>query len=262
MKNKGWKVTAMENENMTEEFLENNEISEETGEEVVEDTEPSNELSEDINYLEDETIGEEPEKEKVTLSKDTIWSSVKNVLSWVWTIVLAFVIAIIINSYIIRASEVYGSSMYPTLKQGDVVFISRLPYIFGEPKHNDIVVFDSTKEHRNFFVELKESLRYNMISQKIFKVENEEKYWIKRVIGVPGDVIYAKDGVLYRNGEPIEESYVNPDSPPRYNNFAEPVTVAEGYIFVMGDNRNASHDSRMIGQIPINDVLGKVVFGD
>ena len=190
----------------------------------------------------------------------------KSIMSWVWTIVLAFFIAIIINSYVIRASEVFGRSMYPTLEQGDVVFISRMPYIFGKPKHGDIVVFDSTLEKRNFCTEIKESVKYNMITQKFFKTEKSNKYWIKRVIGVPGDVLEIKDGKLYRNGELLEEDYVNSASPITYKNLVPPsmgdgdltrIVVKEGEIYCMGDNRNHSEDSRAIGPVPINDVLGK-----
>lgn len=229
------------------------------------DGEPTEEESETDEVSETD---EESEGEKVVATPYV--KVLKSIMSWVWTIVLAFFIAIIINSYVIRASEVFGRSMYPTLEQGDVVFISRMPYIFGKPKHGDIVVFDSTLEKRSFITEIKESVKYNLITQKFFKTEKTNKYWIKRVIGVPGDVLEIKDGKLYRNGELLEEEYVNDESPITYKNLVPPsmgngdltrIVVQEGEIFCMGDNRNHSEDSRAIGPVPINDVLGKVVYG-
>ena len=249
----------MEKEYMPEEF------SPEEEEMVPQEEEVTNEVigEEDITVIQ---VDEEIEKEDDETNSETTEVVVspykkvlKNILSWVWTILLAFFIAIVINSYVIRASEVYGRSMYPTLEQGDVVFISRLPYIFGEPKHDDIVVFDSTFEHRNFLTEVEESLKYNMITQKFFNTQATNKYWIKRVVGVPGDVIEVKEGKLYRNGELLVEDYINKEEQPRYGDFS--FTIEEGYIFCMGDNRNHSEDSRARGPVPINDVLGKVVFG-
>ncbi len=245
-----------ENNNLNEEETESKNSENET-ELLPEET--TYELQENNDEVEDKDEDEESDEKAIKVSACS--RQVRNILSWVWTILLAFLIAIIINSYVIRASEVYGRSMNPTLVEGDVVFISRLPYIINSPKHNDIVVFDSTLARRSFFTEIKESLKYNLITQKIFRVENTDKYWIKRVIGVPGDVISAKDGKLYRNGKLLEESYINYNDPNPIRYFDFSVTVEDGKIFVMGDNRNNSEDSRMIGQVPINDVLGKVVIG-
>ncbi|HOA30701.1 MAG TPA: signal peptidase I [Clostridia bacterium] len=255
---------SFEEESIISRELENNEtVDEGPAEDIGEDAVDENENTEELAEEEKETV----EVKSVTLSYMKV---LKSIMSWVWTIVLAFFIAVIINSYVIRASEVFGRSMYPTLEQGDVVFISRMPYIFGKPKHGDIVVFDSTLEKRNFFTEIKESVKYNMITQKFFKTEKSNKYWIKRVIGVPGDVLEIKDGKLYRNGELLEEDYVNSASPITYKNLVPPsmgdgdltrIVVKEGEIYCMGDNRNHSEDSRAIGPVPINDVLGKVIYG-
>ena len=235
----------MEKENMLsgyESFEEEATISEEleydetAKENSVEDTAVET-VQEDESR--EELAKEEKATAQVTAAAFPYRKVVKNIMSWVWTIVLAFFIAIIINSYVIRASEVFGRSMYPTLEQGDVVFISRMPYIFGQPKHGDIVVFDSTLEKRNFFTEIEESVKYNMITQKFFKTEKTNKYWIKRVIGVPGDVLEIKDGKLYRNGELIEEDYVSNESPITYKNLVPPsmgdgdltrIVVKEGEI--------------------------------
>lgn len=216
---------------------------------------------EQLSLFEDEELGEKP-VEKVSVLSPGVIGVLKNIGSWALTIVLAFIIAIIINTYIIRASEVHGASMQPTLQQGDVVFISRLPYVFSQPKHGDIVVFDSTLKKRNFLVEVQESLKYNLVSQKLLKIKGTSDYYIKRVIGVPGDLLEVKDGALYRNGEELKEDYINKSTDALYNKDFS-ITIKEGHIFCMGDNRNNSRDSRdsAIGQIPMNDILGKVVIG-
>ncbi len=180
----------------------------------------------------------------------------REILSWVGTILLALVLAVFLNTYVFRISEVNGPSMQPTLYAEDVVYLSRMPYLFGSPEYGDIIVFDSSLAHRNFFTDFKESLQYNMITQKLFGMEQTRKYWIKRVIGLPGDVIEARDGKLYRNGDLLQEDYVK-DSEYVYRDFS--VTVSEDYIFAMGDNRGESTDSRVIGPVPMNDILGKVI---
>lgn len=182
-------------------------------------------------------------------------SIAREILSWVGTICIALVVAILINAYVFRISEVNGPSMQSTLYEGDMVYLSRLPYLFGEPERGDIVVLDSSSTHRNFFMEFQESLQYNVVSQNIFGVKPTKKYWIKRVIGLPGDTIESRNGKLYRNGEPLQEDYVK-DNTYVYQDFS--VTVSEGYVFVMGDNRGNSRDSRDIGPVPIDNLLGKV----
>ena len=181
----------------------------------------------------------------------------REILSWVLTFVIAFLVAILINAYVFRISTVSGNSMLQSYSDGQTVFISRLPYIFSEPKYGDVVVFDHDQVHRNFFVEIKESIQYNIITIKLTKKNLDHKYWIKRVIGVAGDTIEIKEDGVYRNGEKLQEDYVNPNETPRYT--LGKWVVGEGEIFVMGDNRNHSSDSRVIGTIKINSILGKVI---
>ncbi|MBO4326434.1 MAG: signal peptidase I [Clostridia bacterium] len=185
----------------------------------------------------------------------------KEILSWILTFVIAFLVAIIINAYFFRISKVSGNSMLQTFNDGQTVFISRAPYIFSEPKFGDIVVFDHDQVHRNLFVEIKESIQYNIITMSITKNNYSHKYWIKRVIGVPGDVIEIKEEGVYRNGVLLSEEYVNPAEIPNYigRGAGKKWVVGEGQLFVMGDNRNHSSDSRAIGLITINSVLGKVL---
>lgn len=214
-------------------------------------------------YIETE---EQPKKNKKEKSR------LRNMMSWILTILAAFIAAMLINTYIIRTSMIYGLSMYPTLNESQVVVLSKLPYVFGEPEFGEVVVFDShcfaeNYEPSNFIDHIAESLRYNVISQKLFNVhDTEERYWIKRVIGVPGDTIEFVGNAVYRNGELLEEDYINKADAPNYedprNQYANSsVTLEEGYIFVMGDNRNNSKDSRMMGPVDMRAIVGKVLTG-
>lgn len=190
---------------------------------------------------------------------------VREILSWLLTIVLAMLIAIIINTYFFRISRVSGHSMQQTFQNNDIVYISRAPYLFGDVKRNDIVIFDSTFRERNFLLEIREAFQYNVISYKLFNVEQPTNYYIKRVIAVGGDTIQILEDGVYVNGTRLEEPYVNPEETPKYTNVSEELkngtTVPEGTVFVMGDNRNHSTDSRVIGFVPEGDIIGKVIGG-
>ena len=199
-------------------------------------------------------------------------SKLQNVISWILTILAAFVAAMLINTYLLRTSMIYGESMAPTLHQSQVVILSKLPYIFGEPEFGEVVVFDSHcfdegYEPSNFIDHIKDSLRYNVISQKLLGIhDTEERYWIKRVIGVPGDVIEFTDHQVYRNGQLLTEDYINQEESPHYNDYRNryaqsSITVPEGFLFVMGDNRNNSKDSRMMGPVDMRAIVGKVLTG-
>lgn len=161
--------------------------------------------------------------------KAAIWDFLK-------TIILALLIAILITSFI-KPTLVKGYSMYPTIEPNSYMIVNKIPYIKGTPEHGDIVVF---KAH-------------------IYMENGEEKDLIKRVMGVPGDRISVSDGVVYRNGQALKEDYTYDGVTP--GNLEE-ITVSENCIFVMGDNRGNSLDSRdpSIGQVEMKDILGKVVL--
>ncbi len=156
------------------------------------------------------------------------------VYDWVQCVITALVIGILIFLFAARVINVVGSSMYHTLIDSDAVLVSNL---FYTPDNGDIVVFQ----------------------QKSFDVEP----LVKRVIAKGGQTVDIDFdlGVVYVDGVPLEEDYVNELTHTR-ENFDGPVTVPEGFLFVMGDNRNASSDSRddRIGLIDERCVLGKVYF--
>lgn len=157
----------------------------------------------------------------------------KNIFEFAKTILVALVIALVITTFI-KPTLVKGYSMYPTIQPNNYLIINKIPYITGAPHHDDIIVF---KAH-------------------IYTENGEEKDLIKRVIGIAGDTLEIKDGFVYRNGEVLTESYL--DEGITSGDMA-PVTIEEGYIFVMGDNRPNSLDSRdpSIGKIAISDILGR-----
>lgn len=158
----------------------------------------------------------------------------KTIIEFAKTIILALVIALVITTFI-KPTLVKGFSMYPTISPNNYLIVNKIPYLAGEPERGDIIVF---KAH-------------------IYSDSGEEKDLIKRVIGIENDVIEIKDGVVYRNGEALDESYIYGGVTP---GDMTPFTVDKGYIFVMGDNRPNSMDSRdpSIGEIAVSDILGRV----
>lgn len=149
----------------------------------------------------------------------------QTLLEYIQVILVSVVVTFVIL-YFIQISKVVGISMEPTYHDGNIVLVDKVFYKQSLPEHNDIVV-----------------LKYS------------DEQIIKRVIGVEGDTIEVKDNQLYRNGELVNENYINEQM--NYDDFK--YDVPEGKIFVMGDNRNHSVDSRVMGYFDFeDDVVGKV----
>lgn len=151
-------------------------------------------------------------------------------------IVIAAVIAVVVIQFV-RPVIVRESSMEPTLNENDYLFTFCQSYRFGEPEYGDIVVFESDLTTEN----------------------GSEKLLIKRVIGLPGDTITVKDNSVYRNGTLIYEEYIKEQGVCPGDITVE---VPDGHLFVMGDNRLVSLDSRYeeVGCVDIDDVKGKAVY--
>lgn len=184
----------------------------------------------------------------------------RETMSWGLFILTAFGIALAINLFLFQPTMVKGQSMEPTLQDKDRVFLSKLDHTFGvEPDYGDIVVIDSrVSRPRSLKDQGLDILKNNMLVTLITKRQIEdETYWIKRVIGKSGDVLEFKDDQVIRNGVALEESYIKE---PMRNRTEKRVVVPENHVFVMGDNRNFSNDSRSIGSIPLGHVIGKYTF--
>lgn len=170
-------------------------------------------------------------------------------------ILVALLLALVIRAFIVQAFKIPSGSMLETLQIGDHLLVSkfaydvRLPsniwldttdgkviYKTGDPQRGDIIVF-----------------KYPV---------DESKDFIKRVIGLPGETVELRDKVVYINGEPLEEPYVRHTSAammPVRDNFG-PYKVPEGCYFMLGDNREGSHDSRWWGPVKREKIVGKALF--
>ena len=175
----------------------------------------------------------------------------KRVRGWISSIAIAFVISLIIGIFLIQPYRVDGHSMDPTLHDNQRVFVSKLSHTFSYyPDYGDIVIIDSRVDRDRSF---KDDVLDNPIFQLLMNRTNRN-FYIKRVIGKPGDVLELKDHQIYRNGVPLDEPYLNEVMTESAD---EQWIVPDDHIFVMGDNRNNSQDSRVIGFIPLDHVLGK-----
>lgn len=184
------------------------------------------------------------------MSKNTLATEI---LSWIKSIGIAFALALLINLFIFEMTGVDGESMHPTLEHGDRLFAVKINQVFKQvPKYDSIVIVDANvRRERTLLDEIKDSA----IVSTILRRQNRD-ILIKRVIGVPGDVIEFRDNRVYRNGELLEEEYILEEM----IMVDRTITVPEEHVFVMGDNRNNSRDSRSIGPIPLKNVRGKVVI--
>lgn len=183
---------------------------------------------------------------------------IREILSWVGTIVVSVVVALLIIIFLFQPTSVNGESMESTLHNADKIIINKTQNIFhSKPNYGDIVIIDSRVDrNRSFMDNVMDPLKYNLIVTRITGSE-DQIFWVKRVIGKAGDVLEFKDGKVIRNGEELKEDYIK--EPMMYSS-DEKITVPENSVFVMGDNRNYSKDSREIGSVPLDHVIGKYLF--
>ncbi len=179
------------------------------------------------------------------------------VWDWIYSIVIALALAMLVHIFLFVPTRVAGESMVPTLHHGQFLIVSKLSHVMRHlPDYGEIVIIDSrVKRSRSWGDDLAEPAR-NYLG--LFSAAFQTNYvWVKRVIGHPGDTLEFYDGRVYRNGEALNEPYIN--EPMHYRSDVK-VVIPEGYVFVMGDNRNHSSDSRFIGPVPIDHVLGTVAL--
>lgn len=160
-------------------------------------------------------------------------SKLKETVSFIAYIAVVFLVTYLVINYVGQRTQVEGSSMEYTLSDGDNLIVDKISYRFQDPERFDIIVFPFQQEEKTFF--------------------------IKRIIGLPGETVQiGMDGVIYIDGTVLEESYgreviSDPGAA------AQPVKLDEDEYFVLGDNRNASSDSRevSVGLIKREDIIGR-----
>ena len=173
-------------------------------------------------------------------------------------LVAVLLVFLLLRPFVVQAFYIPSSSMVPTLEINDRILVNKFLYFLREPQRGDIVVFVSPPQ-----------------------ADTEQKDFIKRVVGLPGDRLAVRNGYLWRNGEKVEESFIADPmlytfpGPPEFGevgpngdykfdsgNYTFDIhkgeyTVPPGYLFVMGDNRNLSNDAHKWGPLPSQNVLGK-----
>jgi signal peptidase I len=177
--------------------------------------------------------------EQTKKEKNELWE-------WMKALLIAFAVAAFVRYFLFTPIVVDGESMMPTLEHGDRMIVNKINYTIGEPKRFDIVVFHAP----------------------------EKKDYIKRVIGLPGDYVEYKNDQLYVNGKKYDEPYLDEyKSEITDGNLTGDLTlndipgvapdvdaIPEGYVLVLGDNRRYSKDSRHIGLVAIDEIVGSTKF--
>lgn len=156
----------------------------------------------------------------------------KEIVSWIVYIAVIFGLTMLIVTFVGQRTQVDGRSMQPTLDDGDNLIVDKISYRFTDPKRFDIIVFPYQYEAKT--------------------------YYIKRIIGLPGETVQIVDGTIYINGKVLEENY-GKEVMESSGLAAEPITLGEDEYFVLGDNRNNSKDSRepSVGNIKRDDIVGR-----
>lgn len=175
------------------------------------------------------------EKEPKTLKQE--------IMSWIWTILSALVLALALRALVAEPVKVDGTSMTNTLADGEIVLVSKLDYVFGDLKRNDIVICRyPNRMNGSLHLGAAVSLDYYTL-------------FVKRLVALPGDSVEIKGGHLYVNGELVPDPEKQGSVPRDY----ELRVLGEDEYFVIGDNRRTSHDSRASSETDlINDVINKV----
>jgi signal peptidase I len=189
-----------------------------------------------------EIVAETTNKKKKDKPKKTV---MQEIMSWVWTILAALVIACLIRAFVFEPIRVDGHSMDNTLANNEIVFCSKLDYLFGQPQRGDVVI-----------------CRYPGRMSKVFDLGaglalDDYTLFVKRLVALPGDTVAVMDGKLYVNDVVVSDPQMMGSAPlgsyPR-------TQLGEDEYFVMGDNRGNSHDSRSsdVGPISRGAIMGHV----
>ena len=193
---------------------------------------------------------------------------VKNILEWVYCIVIAVVLALLFRYFIGTPTIVQQVSMNPTLVEGQRLWLNRWVRTTKQmPERGDIITFEAPSKKRFTEDELDQSnpvAVYDYEPQGLFGkftyyvLEINKDSYIKRVIALPGEHVEIKDGRVYINGEVLQEDYLQSGIVTDVTVGFDDFVVPENYVFAMGDNRNHSTDCREFGCIPLEKIESKV----
>ena len=201
---------------------------------------------------------------------DKISGNAKEILEWSLCVVIAIVLALLVRTYVGTPTIVQHPSMYPTLESGQRLILNRLTITLGnEIKRGDIVTFEAPSEDIivSSVADLHEpKAKYDNEPQNIFTkftyyaLEINKKSYIKRVIATQGEHVKIQDGKVFIDGKELKEDYLQPSVvTTSLNGMFTDLVVPEGYVYLLGDNRMHSTDSRSFGCIPIDKIESKVL---
>jgi signal peptidase I len=171
-------------------------------------------------------------------------------------IVIAFAIALLIKTFLLQAFYIPSGSMIPTLAVGDRVIVEKVSYWFGEADRGDVIVFEravadpQADEDEGIWTQVGDAFK------ELFGFPTEGQDLIKRVIAVEGETVQASEGRVLIDGKPIDEPYLPDDT--TTETFG-PIIVPDDSVFVMGDNRDGSDDSRVFGPVPTDTIVGRAL---
>lgn len=191
----------------------------------------------------------------------------KNIITWMISICIAFLIVLLLKAFVGMPTTIKGTSMFPTLSSGEKVLLSTWDSFFHKtPKRGDCITFeapsvdlikDADKDNPVAIYNTDKDVVKNFL---YYGLGITKSSYIKRVVGLPGDHVEIKKDKVYVNGVQYNEPYVSRalKTDMSLGGEFDDVIVPEGYVYVLGDNRAASADSRRFGCIPIDKIEGKV----
>jgi signal peptidase I len=166
--------------------------------------------------------------------------------------VTALIIAVLIKTFLVQPFWIPSESMLDTIHVNDRVMVNKLAYRFGEPQRGDVVVFENPSEP-DTDESIPEAVIRSVLEAVGIRTRGEDDL-IKRVVGLPGETITISDNRVHVDGVAIDEPYLDEDVVMPDEG---PFQVGEDEVFVMGDNREFSFDSRRFGNIPLEDLVGR-----
>jgi signal peptidase I len=172
-------------------------------------------------------------------------------------LVAALVLTVLVKGFLIQAFFIPSRSMEPTLDVGDRVVVNRLAYRVGDPAHGQVVVFLRPTGVQQAPAGGPISWVRRAVAQGLGGTPPGSEDLIKRVVGLPGDVLEGRDGHLWRNGRRVDEPYLSADT---FTSDFKKVRVRPDHVWVMGDNREDSADSRVFGQVHRSALVGRAVL--